>query len=208
MTYDEYEAKEQGTASNRAETDEGAPQPRKFAYEPLGQTQRAQKMMTSSVWALAFASVFVGVAVVRKLQKRRLGAVITLPSEVALGAEFKGECVLPQHVSDSLLAATHFRGKGAAALVTSSLSNALSELRVDVEDQFQFNRAAKAIVTLLSSPVVLRNLLEAILSDKNHLEPNAATSHYHNNGFDKLVLISLPNSIKLRLHIWCVKLVW
>jgi hypothetical protein len=160
--------------------------------------------MTSSMRVAAFASLFVGVAVVRKLQKGRRATVVTLPTDVASITEFKGECVLPQHVKDSLLAATQFRGKGAAALVTSSLSNALTELRVDTEDQFQFNRAAKAIVTLLSAPVVLRNLLEAILSDKAHLEPNAATSHYHNNGFDKLVLISLPNSIKLRLHIWWV----
>lgn len=43
---------------------------------------------------------------------------------------------------------------------------------------------------------------QAITSDRGVHNALAAQSHYHNNGFDKIVLLTLKSGAKLRLHIW------
>ena len=159
--------------------------------------------MSSRFWIGAAAlALGVGAFLRNRRQSSQPLSKVTYTVDEKVLIDFKGEVRLPPELREKLIAATSFRGRGAAAMIEAALSNVLAELGVDVQDQFQFTKAAKAIVAFLGQPAVVRNLLQAILSDTHHHEPQAAQSHYHNNGFDKLVLVSLKSGVKLRLHIW------
>lgn len=57
------------------------------------------------------------------------------------------------------------------------------------------------IVDVLSSDITLKLLLEKLLLNQQALAKIQKFSYYHQNGFDKFVLIDNPY-FKLRLHVW------
>lgn len=61
----------------------------------------------------------------------------------------------------------------------------------------------EAIVRRLSAAHEVRNLIEQVLSDDDHLAEIAARSYYHANSFLKVVLmVGDQEAWKLRLHVW------
>lgn len=92
-------------------------------------------MSTAALFALGGCAL---VAVARALiLRRRIQLLQSHPYDATTPAcaAWKGELALPDPLQERLVAATQFRGRGAAAMVEAALSGCFDDMGVDAKDE-------------------------------------------------------------------------